>query len=170
LEAVTVIDLLRRADIQVMTASLDQVQTIVASRGVTLVADYTLSQLLDQTFDLIVLPGGAGGGGADLLQQDSRIHSLLQKQLNQGRFVAAICAAPKVLLSAGVLDGQRITAYPGVLSPDASFRLEESSAVIQDGQIITSRGPGTAMDFALALIELLAGKEQRNTVEKGLVR
>jgi protein deglycase len=170
LEAVTIIDLLRRAEVQVVTASLDNERTITASRGVVLVADHTLEQLLAQSFDLIVLPGGAGGGGADLLQQDLRIQSLLQKQLSQGRFVAAICAAPKVLLSAGVLDGKRITAYPGVLSPNASFILDELTDVIQDGQIITSRGPGTAMDFALTLIELLTGKEKRNFVEKGLVR
>ena len=87
---------------------------------------------------------------------------------DKGQYVAAICAAPKVLANAGVLKGRKATCYPDVL--DALDIKSEGSAVVEDGNIITSRGPGTAMDFALTLIEKLVGKEKRDEVEKGLVR
>jgi 4-methyl-5(b-hydroxyethyl)-thiazole monophosphate biosynthesis len=168
LEAVTIIDLLRRAGVDVTTASL-QDGPIRASRGVVLVADMTLDQALQQDYDMVVLPGGLPG--ADHLDQDARIQQLLKTMANSGRFTAAICAAPKVLASAGLLQGKRATGYPGVLSAlDLSSTTVEDVAVLQDGKVITSRGPGTAMDFALSLIENLVGTDKRNEVEAALVR
>jgi 4-methyl-5(b-hydroxyethyl)-thiazole monophosphate biosynthesis len=168
LEAVTIVDLLRRAGINVLTASLDD-EIVNASRGVRLLADTTLDEALKQDFDMVVLPGG--GPGADQLDKDARIRELLLKMANSEKFTAAICAAPKVLANAGLLSGKHATGYPGILD---AMRLEdvtlEDGAVVQDGKVITSRGPGTAMDFALQLIELLAGKAKRNEVEAGLVR
>ena len=168
LEAVTVIDLLRRAGIEVVTAGLTE-GPVQASRGVVLVPDTTLDAALEQSFDMVVLPGGQPG--SDNLEQDPRIRRLLQRMANDGGYTAAICAAPKVLASAGLLAGKRATAYPGVLEgmPQAEVRLDPQP-VVQDGRVVTSRGPGTAMDFALALIEILAGKEMREQVEAGLVR
>jgi len=168
LEAVTVIDLLRRAQIEVVTAGLDR-QTITASRGVRLVPDTDLDTALKQDYDMIVLPGGLPG--ANHLDQDPRLRSLLQRMAAGKKYTAAICAAPKVLANAGVLEGKRATAYPGVLDnmhlPHTHVTHE---AVVIDGHVITSRGPGTAMDFALTLIETLLGKQKRNEVEAGLVR
>lgn len=161
LEAVTIIDLLRRAGLEVVTAGLEP-GPVRASRGVVLQPDATLDAVLDQSFDMVALPGGLPG--ADHLDQDPRIHALLERMAAQQGFTAAICAAPKVLARAGLLDGRRATAYPGVLEA------AESAAVVRDGQVITSRGPGTAMDFALALIEALAGREKRDEVEAGLER
>lgn len=168
LEAVTIIDLLRRAGIDVVTAGLDE-GLVKCSRGVVLMPDATLDEVLDQAFDMVVLPGGLPG--ADHLDEDPRIQGLLRRMAEEGRFTAAICAAPKVLLNAGVLDGREATAYPGVLLADAlpATRLLEQ-AVVRDGNVITSRGPGTAMDFALALIEALLGRDQRDAVEASLVR
>lgn len=168
LEAVTIIDLLRRAGIEVITAGLDE-GPVTCSRGVVLVPDTTLEQVLDQDFDMVVLPGGLPG--ADHLQADPRIRQLLQRMAEQGRYTAAICAAPKVLASAGLLDGREATSYPGVLESMSlsGTRLLEKP-VVADGKVITSRGPGTAMDFALALIEKLAGREAREAVEKPLMR
>jgi 4-methyl-5(b-hydroxyethyl)-thiazole monophosphate biosynthesis len=168
LEAVTITDLLTRAGIEVVTAGLDA-QPVKASRGVTLVPDTTLDKVMDEEFDMMVLPGGLPG--ADHLNADPRIHELL-KRLNQaGRYTAAICAAPKVLAAAGLLEGRRATSYPGVLDkmelPRVDVQLER---VIIDDRVITSRGPGTAMDFALELIEKLSGREVRDRVEQGLVR
>ncbi|HET8700409.1 MAG TPA: DJ-1/PfpI family protein, partial [Nitrococcus sp.] len=100
LEAVTVIDLLRRAGIDVVVAGLAE-GAVKASRGVVLTPDVALDAVLDQDFDMIVLPGGAGG--AARLEADARVHRLLQRQADAGRYVAAICAAPKVLLAAGLL-------------------------------------------------------------------
>lgn len=168
LEAVTVIDLLRRAGIDVVTAGLDD-QPVTASRGVRLIPDAALSEVLGEDFDMIVLPGGLPG--ADHLDQDARIHALLTSMSESGRFTAAICAAPKVLASAGLLDGKSATSYPGVIDAMGlkNTRLLQDAVVI-DGKVVTSRGPGTAMDFALALIELLLGPEKRREVETPLVR
>jgi 4-methyl-5(b-hydroxyethyl)-thiazole monophosphate biosynthesis len=166
LEAVTVIDLLRRAGIGVVTAGLDD-QPVRASRGTVLVPDVTLDEAVKQRYDMIVLPGGLPG--ADHLNADPRIRGLLKEMAETDRYTAAICAAPKVLASTGLLQGRRATSFPGALQGFDGFSYVED-AVVQDGRIITSRGPGTAMDFALTLIENLAGKDKRDEVEAGLQR
>ncbi|WP_428606425.1 DJ-1 family glyoxalase III [Sedimenticola sp.] len=168
LEAVTIIDLLRRAGQEVISAGLAPGE-VTASRGVVLHPDVLLDDVLDQPFDMVALPGGLPG--ADHLDQDPRIAALLQRVAAEQGYTAAICAAPKVLASAGLLKGRQATAYPGVLEkmPHAEVTLA-SASVVRDGRMITSRGPGTAMDFALELIEVLAGREKRDEVEAGLVR
>jgi 4-methyl-5(b-hydroxyethyl)-thiazole monophosphate biosynthesis len=134
-----------------------------------LVPDTTLDKALQQDYDMIVLPGGLPG--ATHLDEDSRIIALLQKMADKNKFTAAICAAPKVLASAGLLDGKMATSYPGVIDKMAIPGLQYSAdPVVRDGRLITSRGPGTAMDFALELIEVLVGLEKRNEVEQALVR
>lgn len=168
LEAVTIIDLLVRAGIEVISAGLES-GPVTASRGVVLVPATTLDAVIHDAFDMVVLPGG--GAGAERLDQDPRIHALTQRLAAGGHYVAAICAAPKVLAHAGLLRGKRATSYPGFLDrmnlPDTHYSTE---AVVQDGKVITSRGPGTAMDFTLHLIEVLAGRAKRDEVEAGLVR
>jgi len=168
LEAVTVIDLMRRAGIEVVTAALSD-EPIKASRGTVLVADTTLDQALEREYDMVVLPGGLPG--ADYLNADARIQQLLQTMAECNKYTAAICAAPKVLATAGLLTGKRATSFPGVLEKlDLPSTQLESSAVVRDGNVITSRGPGTAMDFALDLIALLVGETKRNEVESALQR
>jgi 4-methyl-5(b-hydroxyethyl)-thiazole monophosphate biosynthesis len=169
LEAVTVIDLLRRAGIEVVTAGLDS-QPVTASRGTVLIPDKILDDVLEQEFDMIVLPGGAVG--ADNLNADKRVHTLLKRMSEDGKYTAAICAAPKVLATAGLLENRKATGYPGVLEELdlAHTDLTTTNAVQIDGKTVTSRGPGTAMDFALALIELLLGSEARAIVETPLQR
>lgn len=168
LEAVTIIDLLRRAGIEVVTAGL-QPGIVKASRGTQLLPDATLDAVLRVEFDMIVLPGGMPG--AQHLREDPRIIALLKKMAEQGKYTAAICAAPTVLAEAGLLVGKRVTSYPGFLDKlDVPGMAYLKDAVVKDGKILTSRGPGTAMDFALALIEALAGKARRDEVEAGLVR
>lgn len=169
LEAVTLIDLLRRADFTVLTASLTDQQQVVASHGVRLVADVRLDDVMYDDFDMVILPGGLPG--ATHLDQDHRIHAIL-KRLNQSeKGIAAICAAPLVLANAGLLKGKTVTCYPGVLLasewPDITL---SDDAIVIDGHILTSRGPGTAMDFALAIIEYLSNKTTRDNVEAGLAR
>ena len=168
LEAVTIIDLLRRAGIEVITAGLRE-GPVRASRDVVLVPDVGLDTALERDYDMVVLPGGLPG--ADYLQEDARLGELLKRLADSGRFTAAICAAPKVLASHGLLDGKRATAYPGVLELGDWPAIElTGEAVVRDGQVITSRGPGTAMDFALELVEALTDRETREAVEQGLVR
>ncbi|MBK7541780.1 MAG: DJ-1/PfpI family protein [Candidatus Competibacteraceae bacterium] len=166
LEAVTLIDLLRRAGVTVVVAGLEQ-GAVTASRGVVLLPEVTLDAVLDRDFDLVVLPGGLGG--AQRLEADQRIATLLRRQAEQGRYIGAICAAPKVLASAGLLNYREATAYPGILDGQSEIRLS-SAAVVRDGTFLTSRGPGTAMDFALVLIELLCGRGTRDEVEAALQR
>jgi 4-methyl-5(b-hydroxyethyl)-thiazole monophosphate biosynthesis len=168
LEAVTVIDLLRRAGIEVVTAGLAD-GPVRASRGVVLLPDTTLDRVVDEDFDMVVLPGGLPG--ADHLDADPRVRRLLRRMADAGRYTAAICAAPKVLASAGLLDSRRATAYPGVLDRLNLPRTQVlQDAVVTDGHVVTSRGPGTAMDFALELIERLLGRPKREEVERPLVR
>lgn len=166
LEAVTVVDLLRRAGVHVVTAGLDNAP-VRASRGVVLLADMTLDEALKQEYDMVVLPGGLPG--ADHLDGDPRIRGLLRTMADSGRYTAAICAAPKVLASTGLLEGKKVTSFPGVLDAFADLDYR-SDPVVQDGRLITSRGPGTAMDFALTLIENLLGMDKRNEVEAALQR
>lgn len=168
LEAVTIVDLLRRAGIEVVTAGL-KAGPVRASRGVVLVPDTDLDSALQGSYDMVVLPGGMPG--AEHLEQDARLRALLQRMAAEGRYTAAICAAPKVLAAAGLLEGRRATSFPGFLDATAVAGLEYVEApVVKDGRLITSRGPGTAMDFALALIEELAGPERRTEVESKLQR
>ncbi|MEN8108799.1 MAG: DJ-1 family glyoxalase III, partial [Pseudomonadota bacterium] len=163
LEAVIIVDLLRRAGVDVVTAGLDA-QPVRASRGIVLVPDTTLEQVIERDFDMLVLPGGLPG--ADHLENDARLRGLLQSMSAAGKYTAAICAAPKVLASAGLLDGKRATSYPGAFETTAVAGLEYvDDSVVADGKVITSRGPGTAMDFALQLIETLVGKARRDEVE-----
>lgn len=165
LEAVTAIDLLRRAGIDVVTAGLDP-NPVTASRGTHIVPDTTLDEALKRDFDMLVLPGGMPG--SEHLANDTRVVDLVKRMAARDAFTCAICAAPMVLAKAGLLAQRRATCYPGML--DAFGIGSTGEAVVRDGKIITSRGPGTAMDFALVLIEALADKETRDKVEKSLVR
>lgn len=168
LEAVTIIDILRRAGVTVITAGLKP-GPVRASRGTILLPDTALDDALRHDYDMIALPGGMPG--AQYLAEDPRIQQLLKKNAAANRYCAAICAAPMALAKAGLLDGKRATSYPGFLAPDAHPKIQYTGNPVEcDGKIITSRGPGTAMDFALALVEVLCGKEKRDTVEKALVR
>ena len=166
LEAVTIIDLLRRAGIEVTTAGLKP-GIVKASRGVQLLPDVSLDVALRDDYDMVVLPGGMPG--AAHLKTDVRILDLLRKMAAAGKYTAAICAAPMVLAEAGVLNGKHATSYPGFLDGLPGVTVS-GAAVVQDGRVLTSRGPGTAMDFALALVETLAGRDKRQQVEAALVR
>jgi 4-methyl-5(b-hydroxyethyl)-thiazole monophosphate biosynthesis len=168
LEATTIVDLLRRAGIEVVTAGL-QPGLIQGARGMRVQPDASLDEVKDQDFDMIALPGGMPG--AEHLKNDARIQALLKRLSGAGKYTAAICAAPIALAQVGLLDGRRVTSYPGFVDklkpPGASYLTD---AVVVDGKVVTSRGPGTAMDFALTLVELLKGKAVRDQVEAGLVR
>jgi len=166
IEAVTLIDLLRRAAMTVIVAATME-NPVRASRDVLVVADVTLDEVLHQDFDLIALPGG--GKGADNLANDERIVRLVQKQYESGKWLGAICAAPKVLARAGVLQGKKVTSFPGALDASTDIDWIDQPVVI-DGKVVTSKGPGTAMDFALTLIELLEGKAKKLAVEGPLQR
>ncbi len=167
MEMITIVDILRRADFDVTIASLTG-EMIVASRGTKIVPDCSMEDAQARDFDLVVLPGGMPG--ADHLGKDTRVQEILKKTADDGHLVGAICAAPRVLAQAGLLDGKRATCYPGFLDGISASVASMGQAIERDGNVITSRAAGTAVDFALALVEALADNQKRDEVEKGLVR
>ncbi len=166
LEAVTVVNILRRAGVTVTLAGL-RAGPLRGSRGTQLLPDATLDEALTHSYDMVVLPGGQPG--TDNLKADARVLKLVRQMTLQEKYVTAICAAPSVLASAGLLEGKQATCYPGSLDGYDRISLRPG-AVVEDGKLITSRGPGTAMDFALTLVERLVGNEKRLAVEAGLQR
>ena len=164
MEAVTLIDLLRRAQFDVTVASVMGRAEVVASRGVKLTADTTIEQCADHSWDMVALAGGMPG--AEHLAENATLKTLLQRQARDRKWLAAICASPAVVLGPlGLLNGRKATGYPAFCEQLTGFAEEvRDDTVVIDGKLITSRGPGTASDFALAAIEALAGKTLRDQV------
>lgn len=157
IEAVCIIDVLRRAGADVTVASVDERQ-ITASRGVRIVADCTIEACRDRDFDLIVLPGGIPG--AEHLRDSPPLMELLRRHQAGGGFYGAICAAPAVVLSHhGLLQGRRATGHPAFADQLSDGR-PAAERVVVDGKCVTSQGPGTAIEFALTLVSLLYGEEK----------
>jgi len=167
IESVTLIDVLRRAEIEVVVASIEIRRMITCSRGVRLTADAMLNDVLAQDFDLIALPGGMPG--AQRLAEHLPLAQRVQQQARAGRFYAAICAAPALALqSYGVLKQRRMTCYPS-FSDRLSGCTFVDQPVVVDGNCITSQGPATALEFALTLVEQLAGKTTRKAVADAML-
>ena len=167
IEAVTVIDVLRRAGVDVTVAGLEEGPRR-GSRGVVVVPDRPLTDVVDQEFDVIVLPGGLPG--ATHLRDDERVTAMLRRALDGGRLVAAICAAPTVLAAAGMADGRRMTCHPSVEDAmrDAGAALAGDRVAV-DGPFVTSQSPGTAMEFAFRLVELLCGADKVAELNAGIL-
>lgn len=163
IEAVTIIDVLRRAGAEVVVASVADLQ-VVASRGVKLIADKRIADCVRQTFDLIALPGGMPG--AEHLRDSAELVALLKAQQKAGRLYAAICASPAVALQVhGLLEGRQATCYPSMADKlTGSSKASIASRVVVDKNCVTSGGPGTAMEFALKLVELLYGPAKAKEV------
>ncbi len=165
IEAIVIVDLLRRAGVTVTTAGLIE-GPIEASRKTRHLADTTLEKVKDGLFDAIVLPGGQPG--TTHLKEDRRLLECLVRHHKEGKWIAAICAAPTVLWAAGLLEGREVTSHPGVKDQFAGARYSEERVVV-DGSIITSRGPGTTFEFAYVLIEKLCGREKMEEVNLGVM-
>ena len=162
IEAVGVIDILRRADIVVVTAGLKE-GLVEGSHKIKVLPDTTLDRINQMDFDGLVLPGGAPGFVN--LGNDQRILDMARRMDGAGKCVAAICAAPSVLIKAGVLQGRRATVSPsGKAQVEACADFREDRVVV-DRNLVTSRAPGTALEFALKLVEQLAGREKMEQVK-----
>jgi protein deglycase len=156
IEAITVIDVLRRGGVDTTVVGVGT-RAPVGSHAIGVAADRELGELADDaSWDVIVLPGGLPG--ATNLRDDAAVQSLVKRQHARGAMLAAICAGPIALASAGVLGGRRVTSYPAARGELGDVAYLED-AVVVDGSLVTSRGPGTAMAFALALVERLRGPE-----------
>jgi len=164
IEAITPIDILRRAGVDITVAGLGGT-SIKSARNVTVNTDVSLDDY-DSTPDAIIFPGGLGG--AENLSRSIKVKGLIESMNSKGKLIAAICASPALVLSpTGVLDGKRATCYPGMEEnfPNSVKAVEEN--VVQDGNIITSRGPATALPFALKIVENLLGKETADSIAEG---
>lgn len=165
MEAVILIDVLRRAGWHVVVAGL-QPGSVRASRGVVLTPDRTWDKLDPTDFDLLVLPGGSEG--TQRLLRDERVLDAVRSLTATGKRVAAVCAAPLVLQAAGVLEGRRATCHPGVAAQLTRARYVNEPVVV-DGTITTSQAAGTCFAFALELIRQVDGEEKVAAVRQGLV-
>ncbi len=164
MEAVIVIDTLRRAGFEVVTAGLKE-GPLTASRGVRLLPDTTLDQVRALAFDALVLPGGKG---VSLLMQDARVLEAVRALHGAGRWVCAVCAAPLVMQAAGILGGRQATCFPGVAGQlTATVRREER--VVVDGNLITSQGAGTSLEFALEIVRQLGSEALARRVGEDMV-
>jgi protein deglycase len=176
IEAVTVVDVMRRARVDVVTAAL-QTKRVTGAHGIVVEADDLLERHLqlsnaqgaagsrrENPVDVIVLPGGMPG--ASNLRDDARVRELIAWQVSAKRLVGAICAGPIALEAAGVLGGRAATSYPGYPLPSARYSEER---VVVDGNVVTSRGPGTAFEFALKLVEMLVSLDVARQLRQGML-
>jgi 4-methyl-5(b-hydroxyethyl)-thiazole monophosphate biosynthesis len=167
IEAVTCIDILRRAGAEVTAASVTGDLKVPGGKDIAVTADALLSECIDQPFDMLVIPGGPGV--EDLRKKPEALYAA-RKFYRDGKFVAAICAAPLVLLDAGVLTGHTVTSFPGTENElRGKVRAYTAERVSLDGKLITSRGAGTAEEFALSLVRVLLGPAASEQVRQRIV-
>jgi len=166
IEAVSLIDVLRRAEIKVIVASLENNLEVQGAHNITLRADTDIQNITTEDIDMILLPGG--WGGTKLLAQDENVQNLLKDMNDKQKDISAICAAPYALNSAGVLS-QKYTCYPSVEEEIRLDGYQANEKIVEEGNIITSRGPGTAMCLALYIVKKYKGEEMYNSLKSGLL-
>lgn len=168
IEALTVVDIIRRAQMEITTISISDKKEVTSSHNVTFFADAIASEVNFDEYDAVVLPGGMPGtlnlGASEI------VNEVVKKFAAEGKIVAAICAGPSVLGAAGVLEGRHATCHPGFETKLTGAETCED-AVVVDGNIITSRGMGTGIDFSLALLDCLTDYDEEVSaqVKKGIV-
>ncbi len=164
IEALATVDILRRAGLPAKTVSLTESQTVTGSHGIPVMADMMFGDVSFDEAELLVLPGGT---------QAYNGHEWLKKAVrafyDRGEKVAAICASPMVFGGLGILKGRKATCYPGFEQYLEGATLQTEKSVVIDGNVITGRGPGLTIDFALTLVEILAGKDKRNEIAAQLL-
>jgi 4-methyl-5(b-hydroxyethyl)-thiazole monophosphate biosynthesis len=166
IEAVSIIDVLRRAGIEVTVSSVTKELTVPGANGITVKADNSIDEVDVDTLDMVVLPGG--WGGTDILADNQTVQDILKTMNKKEKLVGAICAAPYALNKAGVLS-QNFTCYPSV---EEKIRVEgysDKDAVVKQGNIMTSRGPGTAICFGLAIVRELVDEQTYKALKEGLL-
>lgn len=165
IEAVSIIDVLRRGGIEVVTASLDE-REVTGANGITIIANNKILNVSSEDFDMIVLPGGHDGAVA--LKENARVQTLLKEFDASGKKIGAICAAPMALKEAGLIKN-RYTCYPSYENDIGLEKFTDAQNVVVDKNIITSRGPATAICFALEIVRELVGEESYKALKSGLL-
>lgn len=163
MEAVIAIDVFRRVPWSVTAAAI-RPGVVTASRRVRLVPDAVLAEVKPETFDILVIPGGQAG--AQALSRDERILEAVRLFVKTGKWVGAVCAGPLVLEAAGVLAGRRATCHPAVALTQTE---RQENRVVIDGRLVTSQGPGTTIEFALAIVREVEGPAKAAELAKAMV-
>jgi 4-methyl-5(b-hydroxyethyl)-thiazole monophosphate biosynthesis len=168
MEAVVLVDVLRRAGLQVVTAATGTDRLVHGAHAIDIVADALWDEVADRDFDAIAIPGGMGG--TRINQADARVLQKVSSLHAAGKLVAAICAGPLVLQAAGVFEkGDKATCYPGLQESEFTDAEWVDAPVVENGGVITSQGPGTAYAFGLAIVQHLRGKAVRSIVAEAMV-
>jgi len=169
IELVAVIDILRRAEIKVTMASLDG-YAVTGRSNITIQPDAALEKVMEDDWDMVVLPGGLPN--AHLLRDEPNVKSLVERLRKQRKSIAAICAAPTALAAYGITEGKNVTSYPAMkeemqqLAPSSIY---SDDAVVEDDFLITSRGAGTAVEFALRLVTKLCSEEKSMEIRQSII-
>ena len=166
IEAVSIIDVLRRADIKVIVVSLDEELLVLGANGITIQANRTIVGITSDDIDMVVLPGG--WGGTKLLAEDENVQNLLKDMDTKNKKIGAICAAPFALNSAGVLKSN-FTCYPSVEQEIRTDGYNDTKKVVIDDNVTTSRGPATAICFALSIVKQLVSNDKYLQLKDGLL-
>lgn len=166
IEAVTVVDVLRRAGLKITMVSMTGNLEVRGAHDIPVVTDELFEYVDHQGADILILPGGMPG--TKNLAASHKLGELLKKYHGEGKWVTAICAAPSILGGLGILKGKQATSYPGY-EPQLEGAVISHAPVVQDGNIITSRGAGTALEFALKLVEISVGREKAMNLREGMI-
>ncbi|MDY0124155.1 DJ-1 family glyoxalase III [Sulfurimonas sp.] len=166
IEAINIIDVLRRGDIEVLIASLNAQAAVRGAHNVTVMAEMIISDVDVSSLDMIVLPGGWGGTVA--LRDDANVQRILKEMDAKGKNIGAICAAPLALHTAGVLK-HNYTCYPTIEEQIREDGFSDSDMVVTDGNVMTSRGPATAICFGLQIVKKLKGEQKYSEVKSALL-
>ncbi len=165
-EAITPIDVLRRAGIEVTTLSIHESKKLLGAHNVIIAADALLADKIDESADIIITPGGMPG--SKHLKESTLVQKMLKKQHEENRYIASICASPIVLESSGVIKDTNFTCYPGFESEIQSGNFVDDR-IVHDKKIVTAKGPGVAMEFSLKLVEILKGKEAADNIKQAMI-
>lgn len=166
IEGLTVVDIVRRAGIHITTISISDKKEVAGAHGITFLADAKKDEVDFSTLDGIVLPGGMPG--TINLGADETVDKVIREFAAGGKLVAAICAAPSVLGQAGLLNGKHATSYPG-FEPKLTGAVTSEDPVVQDGNVITSRGMGTAIAFALEIVSYFTDKKTADKLAESII-
>jgi len=167
-EALAVVDVLKRSGVEAMTVSINEIKNVISAQKIEVIADKVIADLADgdmENADLLFLPGGMPG--TLNLEKNERVKELIKKQFEDGRLVGAICAAPSILGHLGILKGKKATCFPG-FEKDLEGALHTGEGVEIDGNVVTGKGMGTAVETGLALVEVLCGAEKSSQIRESI--